>query len=98
MTTIPASRFPLFAASMAVLAASLAVTLSALAAEGYRIIQSNRAFNMKTIAVALGDVVHFDNSDDFIHQIYIESPQFNFDSPESDPGHPTDVTFLNTGT
>jgi plastocyanin len=82
------------------LAAALPVLLSAgaLAAAGYHVSQRDRAFNLKEITVALGDVVHFDNNDDFIHQIYIDSPDFTFDSEESYPGNSIDVTFTKRGT
>jgi plastocyanin len=70
----------------------------AAAAGGYHISQHNRAFNMKEITIGLGDVVHFDNDDDFIHQIYIDSPDFNFDSEESYPGNAIDVKFTKSGT
>jgi plastocyanin len=70
----------------------------ALAATSYHVSQRDRAFSLKAITVALGDVIHFDNNDDFIHQIYIESPDFNFDSKESYPGNSIDVTFAKRGT
>ena len=83
-------------------AAAVAVPLllhaGALAATGYHVSQRDRAFSLKAITVAVGDIIHFDNNDDFIHQIYIESPDFNFDSKESYPGNSIDVTFTKRGT
>ena len=82
----------------AILAAGLAAFAAAThAAASYRISQHERTFNRAALAVALGDVVHFDNNDEFIHQIYIESPDFNFDSAESYPGDTIDVAFTKTG-
>ena len=67
------------------------------AATGIHVLQRNRTFNFQEIAVAAGDVVHFDNDDDFIHQLYIDSPDFSFDSREIYPGHSIDVIFTKRG-
>ena len=40
----------------------------------------------------------FNNEDDFIHQIYIQSPQLNFDSDEQPPGQIITVKFPSAGT
>jgi cytochrome c peroxidase len=76
----------------------LLLAAGAVAAASYHVSQRDRAFSLKAITVALGDVIHFDNNDDFIHQIYIGSPDFNFDSAESYPGNSIDVTFTKRGT
>lgn len=70
----------------------------ALAAENHRVSQKDRAFNIKTIAIATGDVVQFFNDDEFIHQIYVDSGKFNFDSAESEPGDVIDLKFTVPGT
>jgi len=80
-----------------VAAALLALAAGTRAAAGYRISQHERAFNRAALAIAIGDVVHFDNNDEFIHQIYIQSPDFNFDSAESYPGDTIDVAFTRQG-
>jgi plastocyanin len=77
--------------------ALVALAAGTRAAAGFRISQHDRMFNRATLAIAPGDVVHFDNNDEFIHQIYIESPDFNFDSAESYPGDTIDVTFTKQG-
>ena len=59
--------------------------------------QKGRAFNMKEIAVERGDTVRFVNDDEFIHQIFIDSRAFKFDSAESDPGHVIPVEFNAAG-
>jgi plastocyanin len=96
---IPARSFRvrLWSCAMTV-ALPLMLAAGAVAATSYHVSQRDRAFNLKGIAVALGDVIHFDNNDDFIHQIYIESPDFKFDSAESYPGNSIDVTFTKRGT
>jgi plastocyanin len=69
----------------------------ALAGDSIRISQKGRAFNLKEITVEHGDVVHFGNDDEFIHQIYVKSSDFNFDSDESEPGNTIDVKFAKPG-
>ncbi len=69
-----------------------------LAAESKAVIQKNRAFNFKRITIAAGGVVQFVNDDEFIHQVYTQSPDFNFDTAESPPGNTLDITFPVKGT
>ena len=73
------------------------VGVIALASDGIRISQKGRAFNLKEITVERGDVVHFGNDDEFIHQIFIKSSDFSFDSDESMPGDTIDVKFTKPG-
>jgi plastocyanin len=70
----------------------------AIAAQSYRISQKGRAFNLKEITIALGDTVLFGNDDDFIHQIYVKSDNFNVDTAESYPGNSMPVVFTKRGT
>jgi plastocyanin len=82
----------------ALAAVSLAAFIAvAIAGADYRISQHDRVFNRSEINVTVGDTIHFDNNDDFIHQIYVESPDFHFDSAESYPGDTIDVTFSKSG-
>jgi plastocyanin len=76
----------------------LLLAAGSVAATSYHVSQRDRAFSLKAIAIAVGGVIHFDNNDDFIHQIYIDSPDFKFDSRESYPGNSIDVTFPKRGT
>jgi plastocyanin len=76
----------------------LALTQVAIAAQSYRISQKGRAFNMKEITIALGDMVVFGNDDDFIHQIFVKSDNFNVDTDESAPGNAIPVVFTKRGT
>lgn len=68
------------------------------ARETHQVSQKGRAFNIKEISITAGDLVQFLNDDEFIHQIFIQSKTFNFDSAESEPGNHIDVTFPATGT
>lgn len=81
-------------------AGSLALGLATVcfARDIHQVSQKGRAFNMKDITIAAGDMVQFLNDDEFIHQIFIQSPTFKFDSAESEPGHRIDVTFPSAGT
>jgi plastocyanin len=65
--------------------------------QSFKVLQQDRAFNIKTISVAAGDQVQFFNDDEFIHQIYIKSDSFNFDSAESEPGNVIDLKFTVPG-
>jgi plastocyanin len=81
------------------LAAAAFAAFVAAAAGGadYRISQRDRAFMRSEIGVLVGDTIHFDNNDDIIHQIYVKSSDFHFDSAESDPGDTIEVTFSKPG-
>jgi len=76
----------------------LALGEIAIAAQSYRVSQKGRAFNLKEITIALGDTVLFGNDDDFIHQIYVKSDNFNVDTAESYPGNSMPVVFTKRGT
>jgi plastocyanin len=87
--------------SWSLAAAGVVATIAAtgsFAAVAYHVTQRDRAFGQKEITVAIGDVIQFDNEDEFIHQIYIDGPNFSFDSEESYPGNSIDVTFTKGGT
>lgn len=85
---------------MLLAAASMTLSVATLAAarELHQVSQKGRAFNMKDLAVATGDTVQFLNDDEFIHQIFIKSRAFTFDSAESEPGQKIDVEFTAAGT
>ena len=72
--------------------------LVAYAAEVHRISQKSRAFSAKEVAIAVGDTVQFGNDDEFIHQVFVESKTFNFDTAESSPGDKIDIKFTVAGT
>jgi plastocyanin len=80
------------------LVAAEGVCLLAYAAQTHRIVQHGRAFDVAEVAIAAGDTLEFNNEDDFIHQIYIQSPQLNFDSDEQPPGQIITVKFPAAGT
>ena len=84
-----------FGAGLAVGVALLA--FDAFAAETLVISQKKRMFNPGEITIHKGDTLHVVNDDQFTHQIYVDNPDFHFDSNESDPGNFIDVKFTATG-
>ena len=78
--------------------AAWAMTETAAAAGAVLVNQVNRAFSEKSITVARGSVVRFLNADKFLHQVYVTSPTFKFESGEQEPGKSVDVTFSVDGT
>lgn len=93
-------RFRCSRRAVAVIAAAAlaGAATAALAGAGHRVSQKGRAFNVKELAVAVGDMVHFVNDDEFIHQIFVKARNFEFDSSESEPGHVIDLRFSEAGT
>jgi plastocyanin len=75
------------------LAAAETFCLIAMAAQSHRIAQHGRAFAIGEVSIAAGDTLEFSNEDDFIHQIYVQSPELNFDSDEKAPGQLITVKF-----
>ena len=59
--------------------------------------QVNRAFSVRELRIRRGDVVRFANSDEFLHHLYLQSPTFNFNSGEQEPGRNVDVRFSTAG-
>jgi plastocyanin len=78
---------------LAVAVAGLAVVVGAALAATYQVSQRGRTFSVRTMTVAVGDVVRFLNDDEFIHQIYVAGRNFTFDSAEAEPGAAIDVRF-----
>jgi plastocyanin len=65
----------------------------AVAADLFEVVQKNRMFQVKELEVARGEVVRFINADEFLHQIYVKSADFSFESDEQAPGKNIDVKF-----
>ena len=74
-----------------------ALACAAMAAETHTITQKKRSFSQPEIAIAAGDTVRFGNDDEFIHQVYVDSPSFKIDTAESEPGNNMDVKFTTRG-
>ena len=67
------------------------------AAETVEVSQKGRTFLPDSIAIKVGDTVKIKNDDEFLHHIYVTSPDFSFDSQEQPPGHTVEIKFTHTG-
>ena len=87
IATMPLLVLGVVALSVTTLVAAGMVTVS----------QQNRAFSVAGLQLRPGDTVHFSNDDRFRHQIYVQSPSFNFESDEQAPGTTVDIPFSRAG-
>ncbi|HEX2590431.1 MAG TPA: cupredoxin domain-containing protein [Rhizomicrobium sp.] len=71
--------------------------VAALADGNHTIVQNNRAFLPTEVTIRHGETLAFNNNDEFIHQIYVDSPAMTFDSAEQPPGQSVKVTFPSAG-
>jgi plastocyanin len=71
--------------------------LAGMAGDSTTIVQQHRAFSIDKIAVPMGSTVHFSNEDDFAHEVYVDSPNFTFESDEQEPGETLAVKFTTPG-
>ena len=65
---------------------------------GHTIMQKGRVFRPAEVRIARGESLTFTNNDDFIHQIYVQAPDFSFDTEEKNPGQNVTQTFTTVGT
>ena len=84
--------------SFAILAVALLPAALALAAEVAPVTQKGRAFSARDVQIVRGDSVRFANDDEFVHQIYVQSPSFSYESAEQPPGDAVVVRFPVAGT
>src|SRR5256885_233393 len=68
------------------------------AEEAHTVVQKGRAFRPAEVSINRGESLTFTNNDEFIHQIYVQSPGFAFDSDERNPGQDITETFTAPGT
>jgi plastocyanin len=80
------------------LALMLVPTAASAADAAHTIVQKDRHFHPDEVTVNRGESLTFTNDDDFIHQIYVKSPDFSFDSAERYPGQFITETFTRQGT
>lgn len=72
---------------------------AALAADpAHTIVQNGRTFHPGEVTINRGEALTFTNNDDFIHQIFVESQDFRFDTDEKSPGEDVTETFTQSGT
>jgi plastocyanin len=82
----------------ALLMAFIAGAPEAVAEDANTIVQNGRAFHPNEITIGTGTTLNFSNQDEFIHQIYVDSKDFDYDSEEQQPGAVFHITFPNPGT
>lgn len=83
---------------IALIAGASLAAATAYAAGVVNVSQRSRAFAVSTIQIPRGDTLHIVNDDAFLHQVYIDSPSFKFESPEQEPGRSVDLRFPQAGT
>src|SRR4051812_48728926 len=66
--------------------------------EAHTVTQKGRLFRPAEVSIIRGESLTFTNNDDFIHQIYVQSPSFAFDTDEKNPGQNITETFTEAGT
>jgi plastocyanin len=79
-------------------AACVGVAVVAWADDSHTIVQNGRAFHPNDITINHGETLDFSNQDEFIHQIYVDTPGFNYDSAEQPPGETFHIRFPDAGT
>lgn len=72
--------------------------IEVMANETYTVVQSGRRFQPNDLAISAGDTLRFENHDEFIHQVFVDSPAMHFDSAEKAPGESLDLPFTEQGT
>lgn len=80
------------------LVASVVVTTSlGAAAETVEVSQKGRRFLPDSVELKVGDTLKVHNDDEFLHHVYVASPDFNFDSEEQPPGNNVEIKFTHAG-
>ena len=70
----------------------------ALAESPLSISQKGKVFSPGEITVPVGTKVEIKNDDRVLHHVYIEQPDFNYDSGEQPPGRNVTIKFDRNGT
>ena len=63
----------------------------------HEVVQADRKFQESAITIARGDIVRFTNDDPYIHQIYVNARNFNFESSMQPPQQIIEVRFTAPG-
>lgn len=59
--------------------------------------QKNKLFDPGRVEISRGESVQFTNDDPFIHHLYIEAPNFTYDSGDQRPGRTIKIAFDQPG-
>ena len=79
-----------------VVSAMLSVSVDAVAGT-VDVSQKGRKFLPDSVELRVGDTLRIHNDDEFLHHIYVASPDFNFDSEEQAPGNNIELKFTHPG-
>ncbi len=71
--------------------------IAAAAADPPRIVQRDEKFHPGAVELKRGDVLSVTNDDPFVHHVFVEAPQFNYDSGLQRPGRTLAITFERSG-
>ena len=82
------------------LLAALSVGPASLAAAAAPVVvnQLHRAFSVREVRIHRGEMVEINNTDEFLHHLYVASPTMTFNSGEQPPGRNVDIQFPVPGT
>jgi plastocyanin len=83
---------------LAVLTGVVLLAAAALAATNHPVLQKDRAFSVRSLAIRAGDRVVFTNGDAITHNVYSVTPGLEFDLRTQAPGQSDTVTFAKPGT
>ena len=86
------------AAACSLTAVAVVLSLGAAADDANTIVQAGRSFRPAEIAINHGTTLNFSNQDEFIHQIFVDTPGFSYDSAEQSPGQVFHIPFPSAGT
>jgi plastocyanin len=96
MTTVRPFLFSVFMALIALIA--FAPLDHAAGQVPVAVSQKFRNFHPDHITIKAGQTLDISNNDIFVHELYIQSPQFDFESGEQPPGKTVAITFDHPGT
>jgi plastocyanin len=91
-----ARRLPCRSVRIVILPAAI-LLLAAADVPGVVVQQFHRAFSLSLVSIVRGGTITFSNVDEFDHEVYVDSPNFNYDSFEQLPGDKAVVTFSSAG-
>jgi plastocyanin len=63
----------------------------------HEVAQADRKFQASEITIARGETVRFTNDDPYLHQIYVDAHNFDFESSLQPPQAIVDVRFPSSG-
>lgn len=84
---------------LAILGTLLAIPLGAIAvgSEIHQVVQVDRKFQSAAITITRGDVLRFANHDPYVHQIYVDARNFDFESGLQPPDEMIELRIPSAG-